>query len=65
MSKARINGLKYLIKMIDGDVEKVGKAQYNEIGLKEELKKNTTKMAKAMGANAKMALVRGRRRRAR
>ncbi|CAK9007507.1 unnamed protein product, partial [Durusdinium trenchii] len=45
-----MNGLKYLIKMI-------GKAQYNEIKLKEELKKNTAKMAKAIGANAKVALV--------
>ena len=57
LSKARMNGLKYLIKMIDGDDEKIGKAQYDEIKLKEELKKNTTKMAKAMGANAKVALV--------
>ncbi|CAK9019475.1 unnamed protein product, partial [Durusdinium trenchii] len=57
LSKARMNGLKYLIKMIDGDDEKIGKAQYDEIKLKEELKKNTIKMAKAMGANAKVALV--------
>ena len=57
LSKARMNGLKYLIRMIDGDDEKIGKSEYDEIKLKEELKKNTTKMAKAMGANAKVALV--------
>ena len=52
-----MNGLKDLIRMIDADDEKIGKAQYDEIKLKEELKKNTTKMAKTMGANAKVALV--------
>ncbi|CAK9026497.1 unnamed protein product [Durusdinium trenchii] len=57
LSKARMNGLKYLIRMVDGDDEKIGKSEYDEIKLKEELKKNTTKMAKAMGANAKVALV--------
>ena len=57
LSKARMNGLKYLIRMVDADDEKIGKAQYDEIKLKEELKKNTTKMAKTMGANAKVALV--------
>ena len=57
LSRARMSGLKYLIKMIDMDDEKIGKQQYEEIKAKEQLKKNTGKMAKMMGANAKVALV--------
>ena len=56
-SKARMSGLKYLIKMVDGDDEKIGKSHYQEIKSKEELTKNTRKMAKMMGANAKVALL--------
>ena len=37
--------------------KKIGKQQYEEIKAKEQLKKNTGKMAKMMGANAKVALV--------
>ena len=57
LSKARMSGLKYLIKMINGDDEKIGYAEYQEIKMKEELKKNTGKMAKSLGANAKVAVV--------
>ncbi|CAK9116129.1 unnamed protein product, partial [Durusdinium trenchii] len=57
LSRARMSGLKFLIKMVDMDDEKIGKQQYEEIKAKEQLKKNTGKMAKMMGANAKVALV--------
>ena len=57
LSRARMSGLKFLIKMVDMDDEKIGKQQYEEIKAKEQLKKNAGKMAKMMGANAKVALV--------
>eukprot|EP00913_Durusdinium_trenchii_P014129 g13262.t1 len=56
LSKAR-SGLKYLIKMINGDDEKIGYAEYQEIKMKEDLKKNTGKLAKTLGANARVAVV--------
>ena len=57
LSKARMSGLKYLIKMINGDDEKIGYAEYQEIKMKEDLKKNTGKLAKTLGANARVAVV--------
>ena len=47
-----MSGLKYLIKMVNGDDEKIGYAEYQEIKMKEDLKKNTGKLAKTLGANA-------------
>ncbi|CAK9073386.1 unnamed protein product [Durusdinium trenchii] len=57
LSKARVKGLKFLIKRVDGDNEKIGKQEFEEIHAKEELKKNTGKLAKAVGGNARIALV--------
>ena len=57
LSKARVKGLKFLIKMVDGDNEKIGKQEFEEIHAKEELKKNTGKLAKAVGGNARIALI--------
>ena len=49
--------LKYIIKMINGDDEKVGRSEYEEIAAKQEARKATTKVAKSFGANAKVAAV--------
>ena len=57
LSKARMKGLKYIIKMINGDDEKVGRSEYEEIAAKQEARKATTKVAKSFGANAKVAAV--------
>ena len=57
LSKARMKGLKYIIKMINGDDEKIGRKEYEEIAVKEEARQATTKVAKSFGANAKVAAV--------
>ena len=57
LSKARMKGLKHLIKMVDGDNEKIGSQESEQIHAKEELKKNIGKLAKAVGGHARIALV--------
>ena len=52
-----MKGLKYIIKMINGDDEKIGRIEHEEIATKEEARKATTKVAKSFGGNAKVAAV--------
>ena len=56
LSKARMKGLKFLIKMIDGDDQKIGREEYNEIKEKEDMKKSIGKVSKTLGGNAKVAM---------
>ena len=53
LSKARMKGLKYIIKMINGDDEKIGRKEYEEIAVKEEARKTTTKVAKSFWSKRK------------
>lgn len=57
LSKACVKALKYLIRMVDEDDQRIGNQEYEEIYVKEELRKNKRKMAKAVGGSAKIALV--------
>ena len=57
LSKSRLKALKFLMKMINGDDEKIGKEEYDEIQLQEDIKKNTSRMARRVGANARVAAI--------
>lgn len=54
---ARMKGLKFLIKMIDVDDQKIGCEEYEEIKAKEDMNKNVGKVSRAFGGNAKAAMI--------
>ncbi|CAK9052235.1 unnamed protein product [Durusdinium trenchii] len=54
LSKSRLKGLKFLMKMVDENDEKIGRDEYNGIAAQEEMRK----MGKAFkGSGAKVAMV--------
>lgn len=43
--------------MTDGDDQKVGRAEHEDIQAKEDMKRNVCKVSKSLGAHAKVAMV--------
>ena len=57
LSKARLLGLKRMMRMVDHFDEPIGTEQYMEIQEKERARKEAKSVAKRMGGNAKVAIV--------
>ena len=57
LSRARMNGLKRIMKFVSEDGTWIGQEDYDEIENKEEMRKATKKFAKSVGGNAKVAMI--------
>ena len=57
LSRARMNGLKRIMKFVSEDGTWIGQEEYDEIENKEEMRKATKKFAKSVGGNAKVAMI--------
>ena len=57
LSRARMNGLKRIMKFVSEDGTWIGQEDYDEIENKEQMRKATKKFAKSVGGNAKVAMI--------
>ena len=57
MSKVRLNGLKYIIKMVDYDSVRIGMHEYKELEAKEQMRRDMQKFPKKGGFTGRVAMV--------
>ena len=57
LSRARMNGLKRIMKFVSEDDTWIGQEEYEAMEQKEEVRKATKKFAKSVGGNAKVAMI--------
>ena len=57
MPKVRLNGLKYIIKMVDYGSQRIGMHVYKELEAKEQLRKDMQKLPKKGGFTSRVAMI--------
>ena len=57
MPKVRLNGLKYMIKMVDYGSHRIGIHEYKELEAKEQLRKDMQKFPKKGGFTGRVAMI--------